>query len=114
MSTPAGHGLISFVRSLARGRSRRGMYIYICIRQSILIRFHSFERETDRLNLPRHAVEKEEVGPSNAALSLRKRMRRQSGSASYHYTAAIPRVPRVGGHKGGIPCTCEISIYLPL
>lgn len=38
-------------------------------------------------------------------------MRRQSGSASYHYTAAIPRVPRVGGHKGGILCTCEISIY---
>lgn len=28
MSTPAGHGLISFVRSLARGRSRRSMYMY--------------------------------------------------------------------------------------
>lgn len=35
MSTPAGHGLISFVRSLARGRSRRGMYIYIYMYSTI-------------------------------------------------------------------------------
>ena len=29
-------------------------------------------------------------------------MRRQSGFASYHYSAAIPSEPRVGGHKGNI------------
>lgn len=29
-------------------------------------------------------------------------MRRQSGSASYHYSAAIPSTPRVGGYKGNI------------
>ncbi|KAK1122201.1 hypothetical protein K0M31_009427 [Melipona bicolor] len=50
------------------------------------------------------SCENEEVRPSRlaSALTLRKRMRRQSGFASYHYSAAIPSEPRVGGHKGNI------------